>query len=64
MSDRTLDYCGVRSLCGREVADEMFGRRLPAGLDMDHPGDEEAVTAIVREAARCDDCQQREWCDP
>lgn len=47
-----LDYCGVRSLCGREVADEMFGRVIPRGLDMDFPADEDAVANIVSERER------------
>jgi len=59
---RRLDYCAVRSLCGRDAADETFGRHIPAGIDMDQPGDEESVTSIVREAARCDTCSDRALC--
>lgn len=62
MSDRRLDYCEVRSICGRDIADEMFGRRLPAGFDLDQPGDEVMVSAIVREESRCDTCQNRRCC--
>lgn len=59
---RVLDYCGVRALCGREAADEMFGRKIPPGVDMDFPPDQDAVTRIVEERSRCDDCLQRRWC--
>jgi hypothetical protein len=59
---RQLDYCGVRSLVGREAADEMFGRKLPVGFDMDQPGDEEMVTAIVADDAKCESCPDRHRC--
>lgn len=36
---RALSYCAVRSLAGKEVADEMFARHLPPGFDLDAPGD-------------------------
>jgi len=63
MSDsRTLDCCAVRSLCGREAADEMFGRKLPFGFDIDQPGDEEMVARIAAEGARCDTCPDRVHC--
>lgn len=64
MSGRTLDYCGIRAICGKDAADCLFGRRLPEGFDMDQPGDEEAITTIVREASRCDKCPERAGCDP
>lgn len=56
---RTLDYCAVRSLCGRETADEMFGRKLPIGFDIDHQADQDMVTRIAAERARCDTCPDR-----
>lgn len=59
---RILDYCAVRALAGREIADEMFGRKLPFGFDADQPGDELALTAIVVEASRCETCVERERC--
>lgn len=48
-TDRTLDYCGVRALVGRELADEMFDRRIPSDVDMDHLPSQEAVAQRVRE---------------
>lgn len=53
---RYLDYCGVCALCGPEFADELFQRKLPAGFDLDQPGDEELVTAIVKEQLKCELC--------
>ena len=64
MTDRHLDYCAVRSACGRDLADEMFRRHIPVGIDVDQPGDQVALDAIVREASRCDDCPSSGDCDP
>jgi len=61
---RTLDYCGVRSLCGKQIANELFGRTIPDGFDMDHPGDEEAISAIVREFEPCANCSYEDHCEP
>lgn len=61
---RSLDYCGVRSICGKEVADEIFARHLPLGFDIDQPGDELMVETIVREHSRCDSCPDLDRCDP
>ncbi len=60
---RALDYCAVRSLCGREVADEMFRRRLPPGFDIDHLADQALLDSILREVGRCDGCPDRHRCE-
>ena len=63
MTDRALGYCATRALCGRKIADELCGRKLSAGFDMDQPGDEEMVAAIVREEAQCEACLDLEMCE-
>lgn len=60
---RFLDYCAARSLLGRDLADEMFGRNLPPGFDLDQPGDETMAARIVEEQPRCDACPSRQWCE-
>lgn len=68
MRGRTLDYCALRSLVGREVANEMFSLRIPDGIDMDHPGDQAMVDGIVRDNEqqfeRCWSCPDLDRCDP
>ena len=49
---RAPSYCAVRSLAGKEVADEMFARHLPPGFDLDAPGDMALVESIVRDVAK------------
>lgn len=59
---RGLDYCATRALVGADAADEMFGRRLPAGIDMDHLADQDMAAAIVAERAACEACAQHHHC--
>lgn len=65
---RRLDYCGIRSILGRQAADEAFERLIPEGIDMDHPGDQLKVESIVRDReaqdARCRTCPDQGRCDP
>ena len=51
-----LSYCAVRSLCGKAIADEMFDRHLPHGLDMDVLSDQEIAAVLTREDDRCNRC--------
>lgn len=57
-----LDYCAVLSACGREVADELFGRKIPSGIDMDFLPDQEVVSRIAAERSLCDECSRRLDC--
>lgn len=63
---QALSYCGVRSLCGREIADEMFGLALPRGLDMDFSPDQEMVANIAADLRaqeeKCAKCQHAGCC--
>lgn len=65
-ASRTLDYCGVRALAGRQIADEMFDRLIPSDVDMDHLPSQEAVAQRVREREaqerRCAACVDRHHC--
>ncbi|MBF0325972.1 MAG: hypothetical protein HQL42_13000 [Alphaproteobacteria bacterium] len=67
-SSRHLGYCGIRSLCGPDIADELHGRRLPVGFDCDFPPDQQAATAIAaareRQEAECAACPSRDYCHP
>jgi len=62
LRSNALSYCAVLALAGADIADEMFGRRLLAGIDMDHLGDQELVAAIVAERSACEACPQRRHC--
>ena len=61
-TSRYLDYCGVCSICGAEIADEIFERKLPPGFDLDEPGDEALITQIVAEALKCEQCAWNSVC--
>lgn len=62
MASRYLDYCGICSICGSEIADDLFERKLPTGFDLDQPGDELLVASIVAEAFKCDICEWNGVC--
>lgn len=62
MTGRHIDYCAARALLGREMADEMFGRIVPPGIDTDHPGDQVMLDGIARDVEKCETCGQARWC--
>lgn len=55
---RGLTYCEVRSLVGKQHADEMFGRAL-AGLDLTTYGDKVRLESVIEELTRCEACPHR-----
>ena len=59
---REMDYCAIRSMCGPEIADEIFGRRLPVGFDLDQPGDLTMIEGVIRDQDRCTSCPQATEC--
>lgn len=66
MAGRPLDYCGVRALAGRQIADEMLDRLIPGDVDMDHEPSLEAVVQRVRERMAqdntCATCPDQQHC--
>jgi hypothetical protein len=56
MSSRYLDYCSVKFICGSEIADELFERKLPAGFDLDEAGDMILLESIIKEELKCESC--------
>jgi hypothetical protein len=62
MSTGSLDYCAVAALCGRTVADELYDRVTPAGVDLDFQPDQEAMAARtaerVTQEAKCASCEE------
>ena len=58
----SLSYCAVRSLCGKSIADEMFNRYLPPGIDIDVLSDQEIASVLTREDERCNRCPTKKHC--
>lgn len=62
MTSRYLDYCGVRAICGAEIADELFQRKLPQGFDLDEAGDMILLDSIIKEELKCEGCNWYDEC--
>jgi len=62
---RLLDYCAVSSVGGRIVANALWDLVTPDDIDMDHGGDQEAMTARANERfaqdRRCAGCPKGCW---
>lgn len=67
MTSRLLNFCAIRSLFGRKVAEDVLRPHLPNGLDVDHIGDQMLLDSVLKEEEKreveCRDCEKKDCGD-